>query len=241
MDLQSLSSYIKELLIDNDRVSLFGIGSFVAEYCPAFFSGDGNTLFPPVRKISFRQDESWDDRMIAYLHARRTGRAMEEVCRELVNLSDGLRLELRIRKSVCLPQFGQLCSTREGQVYFVADPALNLDPESVGLHPLPLKVLSRDRAAVRDRMRQMQDLLKPEATAEDRPGTQPVPEPDSVSGEQNGRKKRNRRLAVSLAVLFGIVLLAWLAYRYRLELGHLFEGMLYSEEERTFLERSGRL
>lgn len=240
MDLQSLSSYIKELLIDNDRVSLFGIGSFVAEYSPAFFSGDGNTLFPPVRKISFRQDESWDDRMIAYLYACRSGRAMEEVSRELVNLSDGLRLELRIRKSVLLPGFGQLCSTKEGQVYFVADPALNLDPESVGLHPLPLKVLSRDRAAVRDRMRQMEDLEKSGADeSEKMPAELPAGEPDIL--QRSDRKKRNRRLAVSLAVFLGVALLVWLAFRYRLELGHFFEGLLYSEEERTFLERSGHL
>ena len=58
MDVHLLSRLLKELIIDNDRIALPGMGYFQAEPMPAYFSEDGKTIYPPSKRISFK----WDDR-----------------------------------------------------------------------------------------------------------------------------------------------------------------------------------
>ena len=41
MDIDLLSKMVKELILDNDRVVLPGLGSFVAEVVPSTFSDKG--------------------------------------------------------------------------------------------------------------------------------------------------------------------------------------------------------
>ena len=45
---------VKELILDNDRVALPGLGSFVAEVVPSTFSDKGYTINPPYRRLHFR-------------------------------------------------------------------------------------------------------------------------------------------------------------------------------------------
>ena len=44
MDIDLLSKMVKELILDNDEVSLPGVGSFVAELVPSSFSDKGYTI-----------------------------------------------------------------------------------------------------------------------------------------------------------------------------------------------------
>ena len=62
MDIDLLSKMVKELILDNERVVLPGLGSFVAEIVPATFSDKGYTINPPYRKLYFRSkpDEGSD-------------------------------------------------------------------------------------------------------------------------------------------------------------------------------------
>ena len=54
MDIDLLSKMVKELILDNDRVALPGLGSFVAEVVPSTFSDKGYTINPPYRRLYFR-------------------------------------------------------------------------------------------------------------------------------------------------------------------------------------------
>ena len=54
MDIDLLSKMVKELILDNDRVVLPGLGSFVAEIVPAAFADKGYTINPPYRRLYFR-------------------------------------------------------------------------------------------------------------------------------------------------------------------------------------------
>ena len=54
MDIDLLSKMVKELILDNDKVVLPGLGCFTAEIIPASFSDKGYTINPPYRRLSFR-------------------------------------------------------------------------------------------------------------------------------------------------------------------------------------------
>ena len=45
MDIDFLAKMVKELLLDNDKVALPGLGSFVAEMAPSVFSDRGYRNF----------------------------------------------------------------------------------------------------------------------------------------------------------------------------------------------------
>ena len=60
MDIDLLSKMVKELILDNDKVSLPGLGAFVAEVVPATFSDKGYTVNPPYRRLSFRSNLEQD-------------------------------------------------------------------------------------------------------------------------------------------------------------------------------------
>ena len=54
MDIDLLSKMVKELILDDDKVVLPGLGSFVAEVVPSTFSDKGYTINPPYRRLFFR-------------------------------------------------------------------------------------------------------------------------------------------------------------------------------------------
>ena len=59
MDIDLFSGIVKDLLLDNDEVTLPGLGTFVSELMPSTFSDKGYTINPPYRRLSFRQ--RWDE------------------------------------------------------------------------------------------------------------------------------------------------------------------------------------
>ena len=56
MDIDLLSKMVKELILDNDKVVLPGLGTFVAKVVPSTFSDKGYTINPPYRKLYFRSE-----------------------------------------------------------------------------------------------------------------------------------------------------------------------------------------
>lgn len=243
MDVQQLSQYLEDLLIDNDRVSLFGIGSFVAENSSAFFSGDGKSVFPPERKLTFKPSETWDDGMIAYLHQRKVGRDLGEVQQEMKNFAEQLQLELRTKKSLRIPGIGELKSTREGNLYFVVDPQLDIDTEGIGLQAIAVKELDQKRSAIRERERTMQDMAqrlpeeylpelpKPEVSG---PEVQLPEEPQTHAllseGEDVPEEKKSRK-GLWVVILLVLLIVALCLVLYWPSIETVFEGWLYSEEE----------
>ena len=54
MDIDLLSKMVKELILDNDRVVLPGLGSFVAEIVPSTFFGQGIYHQSAIQKAFFQ-------------------------------------------------------------------------------------------------------------------------------------------------------------------------------------------
>ena len=140
MDIDLLSKMIKELVMDHDRVSLPGLGVFVAEPVPAVFSDKGYTVNPPYRKLSFRPvKDKESDTLLADLYASANGVSREIAEKALVIFVDGLREVLQTRKNVVFPGLGRMRATKENNFFFVSDEDLDIYPEGFGLAPLSLK------------------------------------------------------------------------------------------------------
>ena len=147
MDIDLLSKMVKELILDNDKVSLPGLGAFVAEVVPATFSDKGYTVTPPYRRLSFRSNLE-KDTLLAELYARANGVAEDIAGRIVTEFVSELAEVLKVKKTVVFPGLGRLRATKENNVFFVADEDLDIYPEGFGLEPVSLKTHQETREEV---------------------------------------------------------------------------------------------
>lgn len=147
MDIDLLSKMVKELILDNDKVSLPGLGAFVAEVVPATFSDKGYTVNPPYRRLSFRSNLE-KDTLLAELYARANGVAEDIAGRIVTEFVSELAEVLKVKKTVGFPGLGRLRATKENNVFFVADEDLDIYPEGFGLEPVSLKTHQETREEV---------------------------------------------------------------------------------------------
>ena len=138
MDIDLLAKMVKELILDNDRVVLPGLGAFVAEVVPSTFSDRGYTINPPYRKLYFRArpDEGQE---LADFYARSNNIAPEIADKIIKDFVLELKDVLFAKKTVVFPGLGRLRATKENAVFFVADEDLDIYPEGFALVPVSLK------------------------------------------------------------------------------------------------------
>ena len=138
MDIDLLSKMVKELILDNDRVVLPGLGCFVAETVPAYFSDKGYTINPPYRKLYFRARPDEGDALVLF-YARSNDVSYEVADRIIKDFVAELKSVLHVKKAVVFPGLGRLRATKENNVFFIADEDLDIYPEGFGLEPISLK------------------------------------------------------------------------------------------------------
>lgn len=177
MDIDLLSKMVYDLILDNDRVALPGVGCFVAEIVPASFSDKGYTINPPYRKLYFRSKPD-DGELLVKLYAKSNGVAEEDARRILTEFLAEMRDILFTRKVIVFPGLGRLRATRENNLFFVADEALDIYPEGFGLEPLSLKTHKETEQELSATMDELGDILG--SGAVDEPVAEPVAE--SVAG-----------------------------------------------------------
>ena len=138
MDIDLLSKMVKELIFDNDRVALPGLGSFVAEIVPSTFSDKGYTINPPYRRLYFRSKPDQGDELVKF-YATSNNIQMEMADRIITDFVAELKSILHAKKTVVFPGLGRLRATKENNVFFVADEDLDIYPDGFGLEPISLK------------------------------------------------------------------------------------------------------
>ena len=175
MDIDLLAKMVGELILDNDEVSLPGVGTFVAEVMPSSFSDKGYTINPPYRKLSFRQREK-SDGLLAALYARANGVDVQTASSILEKFLAELRETLKVRKTVIFPGLGRLRATRENNFFFIPDEDLNIYPEGFGLEPLSLKTHVETEDDMRAAVASLQLILdEPASAAEAVPASEERP------------------------------------------------------------------
>lgn len=173
MDIDLLSKMVKELILDNDEVSLPGVGSFVAELVPSSFSDKGYTINPPYKRLSFRKKADASDNVLIDFYAKSNNVDKETASKIVIDFLSEMQKVLELRKSIVFPGLGKLRATKENIFFFVADEDLDIYPEGFGLEPISLKTHEETPAEVSATIAALQDILNPEET-----------ESQSVSGEQ---------------------------------------------------------
>ena len=138
MDIELLCKLLKDIILEEDSVSLPGLGTLVAEIVPASFTDRGYTINPPYRHLSFIPTAGKDKLLVKRLaksEGIKESAAEEELNRFLAQLKE----VLKARKSVVLPGLGKLRATRENHFFFVPDQQLDIYPEGFGLTSISLK------------------------------------------------------------------------------------------------------
>jgi nucleoid DNA-binding protein/preprotein translocase subunit SecG len=143
MDLDLFSGIIRKLILVHDRVSLPGMGSFIAETAPSVFSDRAMVIHPPFRRILFRPGEIWNDGILEDAYAREFSLDDDVARKEIAEFVSYLKGELNTHKSVRIPEFGTMRATEQNDYFFVAEKGLFNYLETFGLEPLNIKILPK--------------------------------------------------------------------------------------------------
>lgn len=251
MDLQTLSRLLKDLITVHDRVSLPGLGGFVTELAPSVFSDKAMVINPPFRRVLFKSSETWNDELLENLYADENNLSLEEARKELTAFLREFRNDLNKQKSVVLPGFGIMRATDQLDYFFVADKDLFIYPDSYGLEPLNVKILSKKGSV--EVLSGKRVSLPPQPTVKPAyqskpasdyreqsvpaPKAKPVKRAKAVNGE---KKKKTNVWSVVFVFLLLIIIIIALMVVFKDEARPIWEWLLYSREERELLRQMGQ-
>ena len=258
---------IKELILDNDRVVLPGLGCFVAEMVPATFSDKGYTINPPYRRLYFRAKPDTDDVLMNF-YAESNGLDRDVACRILGDFIAELRNIIFTKKLIVLPGLGRLRATKENNIFFIADEDLDIYPAGFGLEPISLKTHQESQQEVSAAVVGLRSLLEeapmvdpvpevePEPVAEPEPAVEPEPvvepepaaEPEPVAesmiefaAEPETVKESTfwKKILIALGVIAAVAVLLFIAYIVAAHVApELIDSILYTPEELEIINRA---
>ncbi len=217
MDIDLFSDIVKDLILDNDEVTLPGLGTFVSELMPSTFSDKGYTINPPYRRLSFRQRWREDDSLLADFYSRTNGIDKSQAAGIVGEFISGLKETLQSKKLVVLPGLGRLRATKENAFFFIADEDLDIYPYGFGLEPVSLKTHEETPEEVTAVVKELQEAL----TAD-----------DAVKVEEKTVARRKKPwLAATLWIASSVILFLGLFMLFARIAPDLTDKILYSEEE----------
>ena len=238
MDIALLSKMIREIILDEDEVTLPGIGTFIAEIVPSTFSDKGYTINPPYRRLCFTQKQG-SDTLLADFYARSNSISRETAARIVTAFLQELKGTLKERKAVVFPELGRLRATRENYFFFVPDEYLDIYPYGFGLERISLKTHVETEDEVAAAVGELAEIL--EGPKEEIPGQARNDEtaaPNDETAAWNDAPKQERRhlgwkiLLWMLIVIFALAALLLGAFLLAAQLWpDLVDSLLYSPEE----------
>ena len=178
MDIELLSRMVGELVLDNDRVGLPGMGTFVAEVVPASFSDKGYTINPPYRRLSFHSGHP-DDDLLARYYADSNSIPVPEAKAIIADYVSQMKEVLKSRKTVIFPGLGRLRATKDNTFFFVADQDLDIYPEGMMLAPVSLKTHAETPEEVARAVSSLSELIAAQPLS-----STPVPEPEAEAAKE---------------------------------------------------------
>jgi len=204
MDIDLFSEMIKNLILDNDEVTLPGLGTFVSELMPSTFSDKGYTINPPYRRLSFRQRENNADTSLYDFYSKVNDLDGDTSSRILGDFISGLREQLLTKKLVVLPGLGRLRATKENTFFFIADEDLDIYPYGCGLGPVSLKTHEETDEEVSAAVEELQRIVEsapepaekpaPAETPAEAPTEEPEVEPEKPAETPAGTPTEPERL-----------------------------------------------
>jgi len=141
VSLSIVGELLVQLLRQHYRVSLPGIGAFVAEHQPASLIHGGKGMLPPTKIITFSATEMWNDGFLEEALAANQKISLDEAKQELAQFTQELQALLKKGKRIEFPNFGILRLTEDDTYVFNKNENINLLPDSFGLLELDIMPL----------------------------------------------------------------------------------------------------
>lgn len=223
MDIELISELLVELIMDNDRVSLPGMGSFIAEPAPSVFSDKATIIHPPYRRVIFRSKETWNDGLLEQRYAQRAGVKEDKAKVYIEQFITALNAELELKKRVDFPGFGYMRINERGGNSFIIDKDLFISKDSYGLEPLQVKILDKPGIVDHLKTRKMKSFSDANVIK-------------NLSSEKRGSDFKLPKSAVKWSLIIVVIaLVTLLLIIFNDQLRPLWEILLYNKEEREIL------
>ncbi len=235
MDIDLFSDIVKDLVLDNDEVTLPGVGTFVSELMPSTFSDKGYTINPPYRRLSFRQRWDENDTLLQDFYSKTNGIDADAAQKIVSEFLTGLKETLQSKKLVVLPGLGRLRATKENTFFFIADEDLDIYPYGFGLEPVSLKTHEETPEEIEAVVKELKETIDGPAASEEPVANQvevqevpdEAPEPVVVPAATKERRPWLIAVSVACAIVIGLGLFALFA---RMAPG-VVDKWLYTPEE----------
>ncbi len=232
MDIALLSKMVCEIILDEDEVTLPGIGTFIAEIVPSTFSDKGYTINPPYRRLYFTQKQG-SDTLLADFYARSNSISRETAARIVTAFLQELKETLKDRKAVVFPGLGRLRATKENYFFFVPDEDLDIYPYGFGLERISLKTHVETEDEVAAAVGSLAEIL--EVRKDSGPVAETAPDPAPITAEKPRPERRHlgwRILLWTLIVVFALAALLLGAFLLAAQLWpDAVDSLLYNAEE----------
>ncbi len=142
MNLSNLSNLLRQLLSENDEVSLPGMGHFVIVDIPSELINGGKAITPPLRKIVFESSDGDSDKLLVLAYCRERGISENDAAKELSELLRQFKKELVDNAGAEIPGFGRITFGAGGSFVFESDDSFDVAADSYCLETLPLKIMN---------------------------------------------------------------------------------------------------
>lgn len=210
MDFNLICIEIQELLINNESVTLPGIGKLVIENQSATFLQDGLTIAPPSKKLQFIPEGNLvQDGENTSNIAQLSGRIMENL------IAHG---------EFAVPGLGTFSKTGDSPITFSADPAFDFSPDNFALEAIALEAVTQEPE------KPAEPAKKVSATEEKKPVTQK----SDVGHKKDCRRKWIMGAALIVILLAVIILFAIL---FKEDVTPMLQKILYTEEELEIIQK----
>lgn len=142
MNLSDLSNLLRQLLSENDKVSLPGMGHFVIVDIHSELINGGKAITPPSRKIVFESSDGDSDKLLVLAYCRERGISENDAAKELSELLRQFKKELVDNAGAEIPGFGRITFGAGGSFVFESDDSFDVAADSYCLETLPLKIMN---------------------------------------------------------------------------------------------------
>lgn len=140
--MSDLSNLLRQLLSENDEVSLPGMGHFVIVDIPSELINGGKAITPPSRKIVFESSDGDSDKLLVLAYCRERGISENDAAKELSELLRQFKKELVDNAGAEIPGFGRITFGAGGSFVFESDASFDVAADSYCLETLPLKIMN---------------------------------------------------------------------------------------------------
>ncbi len=222
MDLTQVYIKIQELLINDEKVKLPGIGEFEVVVQSATFLQDGKTIVPPSKKLLFVQSDSNCE--------------CEQWMKELgEKISESLKAEGEFE----VPGFGVFADKGEGVIGFTLNEEFDFAPDNFSLEAISLEEVHREEpAAVEEKLDEPAvEEKQDEPVIEEKVEVVKKEVTDELSDVEHKKEcKRKWMMGIVLALVF-VAAIVLFAVLFKEDLMQLLQNILYTDEELEIMKK----